>query len=529
MKKYGMGVLVFILALMAGGGVSALPDNTFELEGNAIVNGIGDDWQNTVPLSATSEALVSTFVADGSGNATIFTGGGSKDINDLNQWSWKDQLGGLPDKDNITNSYAAAYTNATGDLTIYFGADRFATAGDAQLGFWFFHSRVQAVGGKFVGPDGTSDAIHTFGDILVLANFSNGGSTVNVQVLKWVGGSNPLQLVTQEDNAKCGTNTDPNVCAITNLAETPSPWTYVPKAGTAGQFPAVSFFEGGINLSAFIVTEVGGCFSSFLAETRSSTSQTATLKDFALGSFNTCDIDIAKTCPSVTYNPDTNLLTYTSQIVVTNKGFGTVFDVTMIDTPSAPATAQTFTLATLAKGASHTFTHTFTLTPGLQTPNPPNNVATVSAAVVPNGQKIIDGGQAVATCPAVSFDASLTVSKTCEASLEVLESKLVVVVNVSGQVCNVPPAPATGKIAEAINGVSLTDTPALSSQPISLGNLAVNECKTYSAKYYPSVLTGGSPLAGQQVFLDTIAVTGTGAITNAAKANTASANCPLCR
>src|SRR5262247_889683 len=129
---------------------SALPTPTqFELDGNATVDSPpADDWANTVPTkSASSEALVSTFVADGSGNATIFTSGGSKDIEDLTQWKWKNQLGGLPDKDNITNAYAAAYTNAAGDLTVYFGADRFATAGDAQLGFWFFHQRVQAVNG----------------------------------------------------------------------------------------------------------------------------------------------------------------------------------------------------------------------------------------------------------------------------------------------------------------------------------------------------------------------------------------------
>ena len=38
------------------------------------------------------------------------------------------------------------------------------------------------------------------------------------------------------------------------------------------------------------------CFSSFLAETRSSSSITAQLKDFAEGSFQLCRIDVTKNC-----------------------------------------------------------------------------------------------------------------------------------------------------------------------------------------------------------------------------------------
>ena len=51
-------------------------------------------------------------------------------------------------------------------------------------------------------------------------------------------------------------------------------------------------FEGGINL-----TQLGleGCFSSFLAETRSSPEITAILKDFTLGDFESCATDLTTT------------------------------------------------------------------------------------------------------------------------------------------------------------------------------------------------------------------------------------------
>ena len=62
---------------------------------------------------------------------------------------------------------------------------------------------------------------------------------------------------------------------------------FVDKSGTPNnQALNGEFYEGGINLSAF---NLGGeCFSSVASETRSSTSTTATLKDFVLGQFASC-------------------------------------------------------------------------------------------------------------------------------------------------------------------------------------------------------------------------------------------------
>ena len=95
--------------------------NLIELEGNAVTdNAAYDDWDSVCkavtitndtggtipdqcvgadPLLASNTAVA--FANDGSQNATIFTGGGSKDPNSLTQWAWKDQAGGLPDKDNL--------------------------------------------------------------------------------------------------------------------------------------------------------------------------------------------------------------------------------------------------------------------------------------------------------------------------------------------------------------------------------------------------------------------------------------------
>ena len=53
-----------------------------------------------------------SWTDDGALNATIFTGGGSKDPEDITDWAWKSDTGGLPDKDNLLHSFAARYSLA---------------------------------------------------------------------------------------------------------------------------------------------------------------------------------------------------------------------------------------------------------------------------------------------------------------------------------------------------------------------------------------------------------------------------------
>jgi len=77
----------------------------------------------------------------------------SKDPLDITQWKWKN--GGTPDKDAITNGYAAAYQAPDGHLMLEFGADRFAVNGDANIGLWFFQQDVHPVGATGGGFSGT--------------------------------------------------------------------------------------------------------------------------------------------------------------------------------------------------------------------------------------------------------------------------------------------------------------------------------------------------------------------------------------
>src|SRR5262249_54705823 len=74
--------------------------------------------------------------------------------------------------------------------------------------------------------------------------------------------------------------------AIVNSGPISVPWSYTNKSGQS-QPAQGEFLEEGVDLTAL---GLSGCFASFMAETRSSQSPTATLSDFVLGSFPVCSL-----------------------------------------------------------------------------------------------------------------------------------------------------------------------------------------------------------------------------------------------
>ena len=266
--------------------------STFELDGNATTQS-SHDWdqvyndRNGPPFSSSgADNLVFTSDTFGAGD-NILTGGSTKDINDMSSWLWKQSATtSVQDKDDIENAFAAAYTATNGHSIGVFGLDRYSISGNATAGFWFFKNAIAQAGngsGNGTGFTGT----HAEGDILVVIDFTNGGALGTATVYKWHNGA----LALDTSGTECDSSSQ-SVCAITNLVATPSPWPFTPKAGTANVFPADSkggagaLYEGGIDLTALGLDT--GCFSSFMAETRSSQEPSSTLSDFVLGNFSFC-------------------------------------------------------------------------------------------------------------------------------------------------------------------------------------------------------------------------------------------------
>jgi hypothetical protein len=293
----------------------------FELDGNA-VNGpaAGDDWDNVChqvlhsdcstssDTSADGGATAVDWVAEPNPNSSIFTGGGSKDPNDIGQWAWKDNAGGLPDKDNLLHSFAARYSlppSATCPSSgptcevLYFGSDRLDNSGDAQQGFWFFQNSI-SLGSNNVGGGSGFTGVHRTGDLLLISDFSNGGTTSTITVYSWdptckkttgstagtCGDANLRNLGTSTSANCASAGAADTFCGIVNPTNgTVAPWPYTDKSGNHTYLQG-ELYEGGVNLSALGLANL--CFASVASETRSSTSTSATLKDFVLGSFAPC-------------------------------------------------------------------------------------------------------------------------------------------------------------------------------------------------------------------------------------------------
>jgi uncharacterized repeat protein (TIGR01451 family) len=291
--------VLFILSLLLQYATFALApaalavhnDGLFELDGNAVHQAAaGDDWDQV--FGGTSNAEATKFVTDevDSQADDSFTGGSTKDINDTTDWLWTNAKVGQP-KNDITHAFAAAYTgigDSAGDTVIYFGLDKFEADGDNFVGFWFLQGAVGPVGDG--NPPGSPfSGAHHAGDILVLADYTNGGAIATFKVYKWVasGGDTTTHLDLVASGVPCtGAPATDDACAATNHDTVTAPWPYDGRDGDPGEFPPGTFFEGGINLTNLGID--GGCFSTFIAETRASQSVDATLSDFASGTFSFC-------------------------------------------------------------------------------------------------------------------------------------------------------------------------------------------------------------------------------------------------
>jgi uncharacterized repeat protein (TIGR01451 family) len=261
----------------------AVHNGPFELDGDALADPSSappDDWGTLFPDDNSSTDLGHSFVTDkgesGPEPDDGYGSGQTKDTVDVPSWS---AVNGAisPEKDDILHAYAATYVSG-GDQLLYFGQDRAPKPnGSTSMGFWFFQDKV--------APDGAGgfNGHHIDGDVLITSDMTQGGSVSVVNIFRWQDGA--LHSVASLTDAECGSAPEDSLaCAIANESgPIEVPWSY-----PADEVPQNIFFEGGINLSKLFPGQTLPCFSSFLANTRTSPSETADLKDFAAGAIDTC-------------------------------------------------------------------------------------------------------------------------------------------------------------------------------------------------------------------------------------------------
>ena len=587
----GMAMFGSAAILLAFTNGSLNDGGIFELDGNAVSNG-AHDWDQVyadslIPGStATSGASAISFQHDlvTTTSDDEFTGGGAKDISGIQQGPWLYNSSKPQPKDDIADAFAAAYSS-NGHTFLYFGMDRYSNSGDSTVGFWFFQDSAVGLGSTKQGGGTRFTGVHMDGDLLIVADFSIGGSNPTINAYRWSGNDATGTLV--------NVPVPSGAFAIVNGSPQVAPWPFQDKTNTQvnGQnaFAAGELFEGGVDLNVIFGSTVP-CFTKFMGETRSSTSPTATLSDFSKpANFPLCGLGIAKACGTPTVNAAGNSITYPVNGTVKNTGIGTLYNVTVFDTPTSPAgsqktrpvtnnTAGSPNNGTNTLGAGETGTWSDSTTSTQASVSDSAFVqASLSTSVIPDGacapnnttctpqdDTVISsvtlagsngsGGIANATCTS-QFSTALSITKNCGipaaqnngtavpgVTLTVSNSVVGVQVNVSGQVCN-------NGVSE-IKNIGLTDAPAAT---ITLGasTLAPGACTSYSATYVPSnidqVVGGvGGPGAGRYFFNDLITISSasadvgslctlnspncpTGPAACTGKFGCASQSCPICQ
>lgn len=364
-----------------------------------------------------------------------------------------------------------------------------------------------------------------------------------VTVYEWSGG-NLVQIATGGDCIKPdGTPAAglDKVCATVNKDADPStnvaPWPYAPKPneGAAGFFPHGTFFEGGIDLTALGLTDF--CFSTFLAETRSSTPFDSVLKDFVgPREFDTCKLEVTKNCTNPRLSGDQKKIIYDLTGKVTASGFGSsLFNVTLEDTPAADGLFQQVDCADLTTPVGSDFPlnslsgeacYRNTMSVDL-VDNAPSDTITATANTKADNSGSTLSAKATADCPPLRVNPTLSLTKTCRAVVEVVGSNVVAKVIVSGKVCN----EGTAKEGNLTN-VSVTDNPVTLSPLVTNITLAPQTCQNYEGSYYPSVANTADDKStncpSDVVFKDTVTAVAKDILGQALKDQTVSASCSLC-
>jgi hypothetical protein len=268
------------------------------------------DWTNLFTSSGqriqVANLVNSAFIPDPTTNDFAFISGSSKDNIDVGSWLCTTKP--VTPKDEIQNSYAAAFiapstSPAAGDVLLYMALERGSVSGTSNAGFWIFKQPVACdpTTGTFINPTTGKTATHSDGDVLLFASFTSGGTTAAVQLFTWstaTGG-----LVGPTTGQDCATSTT-NLCGISNaFSPISTPWA----PGTVG---TNGFFEAGIDLTKVLGSSVlsSSCFSTLLADTRSSASVTSDLHDFNSGNFSLC----ATPTVTTTASPSTGIVGSTS-------------------------------------------------------------------------------------------------------------------------------------------------------------------------------------------------------------------------
>ena len=127
---------------------------------------------------------------------------GSKDTLAITPGWQCNQDANVNSKIDVMNAYATSYTAGSQEF-LYFALERNANTGTADVGFWFLQNEnVNCSDPESPGSTPFTGA-HTDGDLLVVSEFTSGGTVSTIQVYRWDGGAtgslNPTAVISGAD------------------------------------------------------------------------------------------------------------------------------------------------------------------------------------------------------------------------------------------------------------------------------------------------------------------------------------------
>jgi len=520
-----------------------------------------DDWD--LVFSHTSHSLATAFSTDAVNTTSdnAFLGTSSSLSANINTWTWNPHKS--QGKDDIAHSMAAAYSLANGDIGVYMAMDRFDNSGSSIAGFILVQdSNFDLCTGNGLGangPNANCTATNTFvghstvGDLLILAQFTQGGAVSTIDVFSWNGTT--MVLNTTRSPAPCdptiGTST---LCGLTNNqvvqvvtrqgntvlspVNTTSPWSFSDKGGQTS-FALGEFIELAIDLNAVLGSNLP-CFTRVMALT--SSSQAVGLNDSlsdltAPVNFPLCGAKITKSCTGAHILGDGVTVEYDFGGTITNSGIAGLTNVCVTDTPPAVATSLSVTQpsvctsGTLASQGTANYSGSFETTVIL---SQQQNEATVNAtsaggtAISPANGFWLNGQNATLCTP--PEHGALTLTKMCTGTT-INPSTLAITVSYTGTLTN----DTNHSSNVLISGISVTDTPAggiatavaclNGNNPVT--SLAPGASCSYSGSYTATQCTADAN--GRCDFDDTAKASGNGALgVGTVNAPNAMGTCHLC-
>jgi hypothetical protein len=261
--------------------------NILDQAGNGVPDwaGLFDASGTFIGSSGTGVFLKDDVSAGGLIDNTVYSGGpGDKNSDDIPKWTWASSS--VPAKDDISNSYV--YTKfVNGEKLLYVGVEREDPSGDSHIDFEFYQNEVALDQNPPCAKQCGFTEDNKDGDILVNMDFSRGGGFGTLSVRKrHEGATNNYDLLETLTGEGC-TNDDA-VCGFNNGGPIDGGvWdNFDNHAAIITTLQTNSFTEFALNISKLVSN--APCFASVEVKTRSSTSFTASLKDFSLHGFEPC-------------------------------------------------------------------------------------------------------------------------------------------------------------------------------------------------------------------------------------------------